>query len=161
MDMAANTDGVFRAGLAEGEDQDVVRGEGSAEKKERELALLTCKSPPDLVSLLLCNTTVSSVNRNGIVNITAFVLRGRTTKIVRDGNCLYLEPRVRGMVPDADIVGWIVDGAEGRNEVVTPTHIPVTGQQTRLMMPPRAPRESRQVPNNGGDADNGGGSFRW
>jgi len=133
--MAANTDGVFRAGLAEGEDQDVVRGEGSAEKKERELA--------------------------GIVNITAFVLRGRTTKIVRDGNCLYLEPRVRGMVPDADIVGWIVDGAEGRNEVVTPTHIPVTGQQTRLMMPPRAPRESRQVPNNGGDADNGGGSFRW
>jgi len=96
MDMAANTDGVFRAGLAEGEDQDVVRGEGSAEKKERELAVLTCKSPPDLVSLLLCNTTVSSVNRNGIVNITAFVLRGRTTKIVRDGNCLYLEPRVRG-----------------------------------------------------------------
>lgn len=98
LDMATDTDGVFE-----------VAGLGARSEGQR-IASFTCNSPPDLISLLLCNQIVSSVSRNGITVITGFLFRGHHAEILRAHHdvALFVKVRAGGEQSYTEIVSGLI-----------------------------------------------------
>lgn len=90
------------------------RPRDSARNTRTATASLTCNSPPDLISLLLCDQIVTSVSRNGIAVITGFVFRGIHTELILDNEALFVRVRGRKETSHVEIVEGLFTAAVAR-----------------------------------------------